>query len=67
MTHSVYNEPKISTYPSYIAPQIPEEFDILHSLFPMHSPPVVLQATVGGGEDLGMRLLLCEMYASGKR
>ena len=24
--------------------------------------PIVLQATVGGGEDPGMRLLLCEMY-----
>ena len=41
-------------------------FDIVHSLFPRRSSPVVLQATVGGGEDLGMRLLLCEMYASGK-
>ena len=29
--------------------------------------PVVLQATVGGGEDLGMRLLLCEMYVGGRR
>ena len=28
---------------------------------------VVLQATVGGVEDLGMRLLLREMHASGKR
>ena len=37
-----------------------------YSLFPRHSSPVVLQATVGGGEDLGTRLLLCEMYASGK-
>ena len=41
-------------------------FDILYSLFPRHSLPVVLQATVLSGEDLGMRLLLCEMYASGK-
>ena len=37
-------------------------------IFPRRSLLVVLQATVGsGGEDLGMRLLLCEMYASGKR
>ena len=43
-------------------------FDIYtYSLFPRHSSPVVLQAAVGGREDLGMRLLLCEMYASGKR
>ena len=40
---------------------------ILHSLFPRRPSSVVLQATVRGGEDLGMRLLLCEMYASGKR
>ena len=67
MTQSVYNEPMISTYPSYIASQTPS-FDIYtYSLFPSHSLPVVLQATVGGGEDLGMRLLLCEVYASGKR
>ena len=33
MTQSVYNEPMISTYPSYIASQTPA-FDILHSLFP---------------------------------
>ena len=62
----MYIEPKISTYPSYIASQTPHLISI-HSLFPRHSLPVVLQATVGGGEDLGMRLLLCEMYASGKR
>ena len=31
------------------------------------SLPVVLLAMVGGGEDLEMRLLLCEKYASGKR
>ena len=30
---------------------------ILRHLFPRCSPPVVLQATVGGGEGLGMRLL----------
>ena len=68
MTQSVYNEPIISTYPSYIASQT-LAFDIcIHSLFPgRRSSPVVLQVTVGGGEDLGMRLLLCEMYASGKR
>ena len=67
MTQSMYNEPMISTYPSYIASQTPA-FDIhTYSLFPSHSLPVVLQATVGGGEDLGMRLLLCEVYASGKR
>ena len=30
---------------------------ILRSLFPRCSSPVVLQATVGGGEGLGMRLL----------
>ena len=59
----MYNEPKtISTYSSYIASQTPA-FDIVHSLFSRRSSPVVLQATVGGGEDLGMRLLLCEMYA----
>ena len=34
------------------------------SLTPRHFPPLVLQATAGGGEDLGMRLLLCEMYVS---
>ena len=63
----MYNEPKIiSTYSSYIASQT-LAFDIVHSLFSRCSSPVVLQATVGGGEDLGMRLLLCEMYASGKR
>ena len=67
MTQSVYHEPMISTYPSYIASQTPA-FDIYtYSLFPRHSLPVVLQATVGGGEDLGMTLLLCEVYASGKR
>ena len=67
MTQSMYNEPMISTYPSYIASQ-KLAFDIYtYSLFPSHSLPVVLQATVGGGEDLGMRLLLCEVYASGKR
>ena len=67
MTQSVYNEPMISTYPSYIASQTPA-FDIYtYSLLPRCSSPVVLKATVGGGEDLGMRLLLCEMYASGKR
>ena len=67
MTQSVYNEPMISTYPSYIASQTPA-FDIYtYSLLPRHSLPVVLQATVGGGEDLGMRLSLCEVYASGKR
>ena len=67
MTQSVYNEPVISTFPSYIALQTPT-FDIYtYSLFPRCSLPVVLQATVGGGEDLGMRLLfLCEMYARGK-
>ena len=42
-------------------------FDILYSLSPRRPPPVVLQATVGSGEDLGMRLLLCEVYAGGKR
>ena len=64
---SVYHEPMISTYPSYIASQTPA-FDIYtYSLFSRRSSPVVLQATVGGGEDLRMRLLLCEMYASGKR
>ena len=36
-------------------------------LFPRNFPPSVLQATVGGGEDLGMRLLLCKMYVRGKR
>ena len=66
MTQSVYNEPIISTNPSYIASQT-LAFDIYtYSLFLRRSSPVVLQATVGGGEDLGMRLL-CEMYASGKR
>ena len=49
--HNALHSPSIYTY----------------SLFPRHSSPVVLQATVGGGEDLGMRLLLCKMYASGKR
>ena len=39
MTQSVYNEPMISTYPSYIASQTPT-FDIYHSLFPRHSSPV---------------------------
>ena len=34
---------------------------------PRCSLPVVLLATVGGGKDLSMRLLLREMYASGKR
>ena len=63
MTQGVYNEPhtqvillhKHQHLISYIAssPAVPL--------------PVVLQATVGGGEDLGMRLLLYEMYASGKR
>ena len=54
-----------------VAPQTPllhkyrHTFDILHSLFPRHSLPVVLQATVGGGEDLGMKV--CEMYASGNK
>ena len=38
--------------------------DIPYTLFPWHSPPVV-GATVGG--DLGMGLLLHEMYISGKR
>ena len=65
MTQSVYNEHMISTYPSYIGSQTPAFYT--YSLFPRRSSPVVLQATVGGGEDLGMRLLLCEMYASGKR
>ena len=37
-----------------------------NSLFPRRSSPVVLQATVEDGKDLGMRLLLCEVYASGK-
>ena len=31
------------------------------------SLPVILLATVGGGEDLGMRLLLREMSANVKR
>ena len=67
MTQSVYNEPMISTYPSYIASQT-RAFDIYtFSLFLRRSLPVVLQATVGGREDLGMRILLCEVYASGKR
>ena len=65
MTQGVYNEPMISTYPSY--PQTLAFQISIHSLFPRRSLPVVLQATVGGGEDLGMRLFLCEMYASGKR
>ena len=34
---------------------------------PSCSLPVVLLAMVGGGEDLEMRLLLREKYASGKR
>ena len=50
MTQGVYNEPKISTYPSYIASQTPA-FDILCSLFPRRSLPVVLQATVGGRKE----------------
>ena len=63
MTQGMYSELKISAYPSYIASQTPA-FDIVHSLFPRRSSPVVFQATVGGGEDLGMRLLsVCEMYA----
>ena len=69
MTQSVYSEPKMSTYPSYIgiiAPQTPA-YIWYASLFPRHFPPLVLQATVGGGEDLEMRLLLREMYANGKR
>ena len=42
-------------------------FDILHSLFPRRSQPVlVLQTTVGGGEDLGMKLLLCRCMQVGK-
>ena len=54
----MYNEPKIiSTYSSYIASQT-LAFDIVHSLFSRRSSPVVLQATVGGGEDLGMRLYI---------
>ena len=35
-------------------------FDILYSLFLRHSLPIVLQSR--GGEDLGMRLFLCEIY-----
>ena len=54
----MYNEPKIiSTYSSYIASQT-VAFDIVHSLFSRHSSLVVLQATVGGGEDLEMRLYI---------
>ena len=49
--HNALHSPSIYTY----------------SLFPRHSLSVVLQATVGGGEDLGMTPLLCEVYASGKR
>ena len=62
MTQGVYSEPKISIYPSYIASQT-----YLIASSPVFRSPVVLQATVGSGEDLAMRLLLCEMYASGKR
>ena len=66
MTQSVYNEPRISTHTQAILlHKHRHTFDVLHSLFPRCSPPVVLQATVGGREDLGMRLLLCDMYASG--
>ena len=38
----------------------------IHSAVFVHNLPlaIVLQATVGGREDLGIRLLLCEMYAS---
>ena len=49
----MYNEAKIS---SYIAPQTQAYFLHRYSLFPTRSSPVVLQATIGGGEDLGMTL-----------
>ena len=65
MTQGVHSEPKISTYQVIL---LHKQWHLItiHSLFPRCSSPVVLQATVGGGEDLGMRLLLCEMYASGE-
>ena len=64
MTQRVYNEPKISTTQVILPHKHRDTFDILYSLFPRCSPPVVLQATVGGGEVLGMRHI---DYASGKR
>ena len=54
---------KISTLP--LLHKHRHTFDTLHSLFPRHSLPVVLQTTVEGGDDLGMRI--CEMYASGNK
>ena len=60
MTQDVYNEP----HTQVILLHKCQHFITTSLGVPL---PVVLQATVGGGEDLGMRLLLCEMYTSGKR
>ena len=69
MTQGVCNEPKIVLAHTQVI--LLHKHQHLISIYIASSlavpSPEVLQATVGGGEDLGMRLLLCEMYASGKR
>ena len=56
MTQGVYNEPKIILAHTQVILLHKHQCLIsIHSLFPGVPSPVVLQATVGGGEDLGMR------------
>ena len=68
MTQGVYNEPNIIlAHTLVILLHKHRHLISIHSLFPRHSFACSFTGYSRRWEDLGMRLLLCEMYASGKR
>ena len=56
------SEPKMSTYILKLCYSMNTTYISHASLIPRHFLPSVLQATAGGGEDLGMSYVRCKRY-----